>query len=300
MQNYSLLILSYNNIPNNNTIFQLHEGENIIGTNKDIDICLKFLEKENDIEPIHAKITLNKQSFLHDIGIKILKSNKAYIQKEECVKKLEPEKEYELPNNSILYLNDIIRFKLIKGTIEEIKDMLFSLNLQNEFQKWYKNNIHSQNKTILNLNKNEYELKIEKENKNNLSFHSNKTFKLNNYEIIKNDFFSILKQNKFSLEDNIKSSNKFLTESFSTFLSSNKYDNKKSSIFGSCKKNLLDVFNVHLDEENLKSISKEKNKLISSLLGENGLDDIIKSTNYKKIKTFDKLFYSFSLMKKYL
>ena len=300
MQQYSLLILSIINIPKNRRIFPLHEGENIIGTNKDIDICLNFLEKDNDIDPIHAKIILHKQSFLLDIGIKVLKSGKAYIQKEEYTKKLEPEKEYELTNNCIFFLNDKIRFKLIKGTVEEIKDVLFSLSLENEFQKWYRTIIHDQNKTSLKISQNEYHSKKEKEKKNKLTVDYSRSSKLHNYEIIKNNFFSIIKQKSQFLEDNIKNSNKLLTESFSTFLSSNKYYNKKSCNFGSCKKNLLNAFNIHLNEDEIESICQEKNKMIASLLGENGLDNIINNTNYQKIKTFDRFFYSFSLMKKYL
>ena len=67
------------------TNIPLHEGENIIGTNKDSDICLQ-LQDNDDIDPIHAKITINKQKNVLDIGIKILKSSKAYIKKGEIKK----------------------------------------------------------------------------------------------------------------------------------------------------------------------------------------------------------------------
>ena len=136
MQNYSLLILSQKNIPDLKIVFPLHEGENLIGANKDSDICLQFSEK--DIDPIHAKITINKQKYLLDIGIIILKNNKAYISKEGNKKILVPGKEYELTKNCIFYLNDNIKFKLVKGTIDEIRTIFNSEGLENEFRNGIK------------------------------------------------------------------------------------------------------------------------------------------------------------------
>ena len=289
MQNHAFLIFSQNCYPNSKIIFPLHEGENIIGTNKDSDICLQF--QENDLDPIHAKITINKQKNLLDIGIKIIKSNKAYIKKEEIKKILFAGKEYELSKNCIFFLNDNIKFKLIKGTIDEIKTIFISENLENQFQKWYKKIISNEkeNKTNLCIDKKySYNLKNDKEDNKSLIDINNKN-PSDNYKITKNELFSIIKPKKISYEDNIKmSSDKYLTESFSTSFSSN----KKSNNLKICKKNLLNLFNKDIDEDEFENILQEKENIVRELLGENGLDDIIMGTNYKIIRKYDNLFYS--------
>ena len=84
------------------------------------------------------------------------------------------------------------------------------------------------------------------------------------------------------------SSDKYLTESFSTSFSSN----KKSNNLKICKKNLLNLFNKDIDEDEFENILQEKENIVRELLGENGLDDIIMGTNYKIIRKYDNLFYS--------
>lgn len=293
MQNYSLLFLYQKNISDLKIVFPLHEGENIIGTNKDSDICLQLLEK--DIEPIHAKITINKQKYLLDIGITILKSNKAYISKEGNRKLLIPGKEYELSKNCIFYLNDNIKFKLVKGTIDEIRTIFNIEGLENEFQKWQKKIINNDKEGITNINLykiNSCDLKNVKENRSNIIIGNNMNFSSSKFEIIKNEIFSIKKPKNRANEENKKSSSKnYLTESFSTSFSSNKFDKKRGNNINICKRNLLNLFNINLNEEKIDNILQENENVIRELLGEKGLDDIINCTNYKKIKIYDRLYF---------
>lgn len=291
MQNYSLLIFSKINTYSK-FVFPIHEGENIIGTSKESDICLEIGEDDLNIEPIHAKILLNRQNYLLDVGIKVLKSNKAYIKKEENKKLLVPGNEYELSKNCIFFLNDNMKFQLIKGTIDEIKIILFNNNLENEFWKWYKNinNGEKENKINFNLD-GKYISNLKNESRKLCNTFNDYSITTNNYEISKNKYFSFKsKQNN---------SNKYKTESFSTTLSSNNFktNNKKISNGMNCKRNLLNIFNINLDEEKIENIYKEKNDIIRILLDENGLDDIINSTNFKRIKKYDKLYYSFLFRK---
>ena len=138
-----------------------------------------------------------------------------------------------------------------------------------------------------------YNLKDDKENNNYLIDINNANIS-DNYEITKNELFSIIKPKKISYEDNIKiSSDKYLTESFSTSFCSNKLTNKRSNNFNNVnKKNLLNLFNKNLDQDEFENIIQEKEDIIRELLGENGLDDIITCTNYKIIRKYDSLFYS--------
>ena len=293
MKNYSLLIFSQVNNPNIKLIYPLHEGENLIGTNKDSDICLELEENEN-IDPIHAKITINKQNLLLDIGIKIIKSNKAYIKKEENKKLLIPGKEYELSKNCSFYLNDNIQFKLIKGPIEDIKKIMVSNNLEKEFLKWYKNIINEEKESKVNLS---YTPKIKIEKCNKYSSGINNNIINNNYKIVRINCFSIIRPKKKIYEDKTLSLNKYLTESFSTSFSY-KSENKKISNINNYRKNLLNLFNLNLDQEKIENIYQEKEDILKGVLGENGLDKIINCTNFKKIRKYDKLYYLIPMKKR--
>lgn len=284
MKNYSLLIFSLVNIPNIKKIYPLHEGDNIIGTNKDSDICLELGEKEK-IDPIHAKVTISRQNLVLDIGIKLIKSNTAYIQKEDNKKLLIPGKEYELSKNCSFYLNDNIKFKLIKGTIKDIKEILFSNNLEKEFQKWYLQIINEEKENKTNVNYSP-KLKKDKNNKYNPYINYSKII-INNNKIIKNNCFSIIKPKKKIYENTLKSSNKYLTESLS-----NSFSFKSDiNILNNYRSNLLSLFNLNLDQEIIDKIYQEKEDIIKGLLGENGLDKIINCTNFKKIRKYDRFYY---------
>ena len=121
MKNYCLLCYVPTNEPDSKITFLLHEGENSIGTEKDCDIHLQQDNNINIAYPIHVKIIVSRQNNFLDVGIKIIKVSSAYIKKDDNKKILLPEREYELPMNSIFYLNNSHKFRLIKGTIEEIK-----------------------------------------------------------------------------------------------------------------------------------------------------------------------------------
>lgn len=291
MKNYSLLIFSKVNAPNIKLIFPLHEGDNSIGTNKDSDIYLELGENEN-IDPLHAQVTLNKQNLLLDIGIKIIKSNNAYIKKEENTKLLIPGKEYELSKNCSFYLNDNIKFKLIKGTVEEIREILLSNNLEKEFLKWHKtiNNEEKENKTNLTYSP---KLKIDKIYKYNsyINYTYNNNIICNNNKIIRNNCFSILRPKKIINENIMKCSNKYLTESLSNSFSFKSDNIMLNNISYYNNNNLLNLFNLNLNQEQIQKINQEKEKILKELLGENGLDNIINCTNFKRIRKYDRLYY---------
>lgn len=291
MKNYSLLIFSKVNAPNIKLIFPLHEGDNSIGTNKDSDIYLELGENEN-IDPLHAQVTLNKQNLLLDIGIKIIKSNNAYIKKEENTKLLIPGKEYELSKNCSFYLNDNIKFKLIKGTVEEIREILLSNNLEKEFLKWHKtiNNEEKENKTNMTYSP---KLKIDKIYKYNsyINYTYNNNIICNNNKIIRNNCFSILRPKKIINENIMKCSNKYLTESLSNSFSFKSDNIMLNNISYYNNNNLLNLFNLNLNQEQIQKINQEKEKILKELLGENGLDNIINCTNFKRIRKYDRLYY---------
>ena len=298
MQNYSLLIYFQKSATNSKIVFPLHEGENIIGANKGSDIYLNL--PENEIDPIHAKITVNKQKYLLDIGIKIIKSTKAYIEKEDNHKILVPGKEYELPKNSIFYLNDYTKFTLIKGTIDEIRTIFIFENIEKQFLKWFNKIINDKKESKINMTKYNNNDSISKNGKETNNNHIAHKEYLPEYKVFKKDYFPILKTKNTLCEDIIKNtSSQFLTESFSTSFSSNKF-NKNSNNLNACTTNLLNLFNLNIDEDKIENICQERRDMIRELLGENGLDDIINCTNYHKIKKYDKLYYSNLRNKKYI
>ena len=154
MKKYSLLYFQQINEKFSKWIFPLHEGENIIGSDKNNDIFLFLNEKEDIIEDVHCKIIVTE----NDIGIISLASN-GYVKREEGIEKivLSPGKEYELKNNTVFYLTDNIKFILIKGTINEIHHYFLNENLENEYQKWHKFIQSHENRMKINLNLNRKE-----------------------------------------------------------------------------------------------------------------------------------------------
>ena len=291
MKNYSLLIFSKVNTPNIKLIFPLHEGDNSIGTNKDSDIYLEERENEN-IDPLHAIVILNKQNLLLDIGIKIIKSNIAYIKKEENTKLLIPGKEYELSKNCSFYLNDNIQFKLIKGTVEEIREILLSNNLEKEFQKWHKTIINEEKENKTNISYSQ-RLKADKNYKYNsyISYTYNNNIICNKNKITRNNCFSIIRPKKIINENSTKCSNRYLTESLSNSFSFNSDNILLNNISYYNNNNLLNLFNLNLDQEQIEKINQEKENILKRLLGENGLDNIINGTNFKRIRKYDRLYY---------
>ena len=138
MKKYALLYFEQINDNFSKWMFPLHDGENIIGSDKDVDIFLYLNEKEDIIDSVHCKIIVNEVQ--NDVGI-INLTSKGYVKRGENDEKitLSPGKEYELNHKSVFYLTDNVRFMLIKGTIDEIHEFFSEENLENEFQKWKQN-----------------------------------------------------------------------------------------------------------------------------------------------------------------
>jgi len=293
MKNYCLLCYVPTNEPDSKITFLLHEGENSIGTEKDCDIHLQMGNNQNTNYPIHVKLIVNRQNNFLDVGIKIIKVNSAYIKKEDSKKILLPEREYELPMNSIFYLNDSHKFRLIKGTIEEIKIILLSANLEMEFQKWHRKIIENEKKNNSNASsnkKNPDDLKNDvvkiasSENKNN------NQFVWNDCQIVQNEFFSIKKPKNSACEEKPKNLNEYLNKTSSTSSTENKSVKRKVDLDIN-KKNLLHLYDINLNEEKIENINQEKENFMRQLLGENGLDNILFSTNFQLIRKYDKFYY---------
>ena len=136
MKKYAVLYFQIINDKFSKWIFPLHEGENIIGSDKDVDIFIYLNEKEDMIDEVHCKIIVNEAQ--NDVGI-ISLASKGSVKRGEGDQKitLSPGKEYELNHKSVFYLTDNVKFMLIKGTLEEIHDFFSEENLENEFQKWH-------------------------------------------------------------------------------------------------------------------------------------------------------------------
>jgi len=293
MKNYCLLCYVPINEPDSKITFFLHEGENIIGTEKDCDIHLQMGNNQNTTYPIHVKLIVNRQNNFLDVGIKIIKVNSAYIKKEDSKKILLPEREYELPMNSIFYLNDSHKFRLIKGTIEEIKIILLSANLEMEFQKWHRKIIENEKKNNSNASsnkKNPVDLKNDVAQNANSENKNNNQFVWNDCQIVQNDFFSIKKPKNSSCEEKPKNLNEYLNKTSSTLSTENKSVKRKVDLDIN-KKNLLHLYDINLNEDKIESINQEKENFMRQLLGENGLDNILFSTNFQLIRKYDKFYY---------
>ena len=150
---YSLLYFQQLNDKYSKWIFPLHEGENIIGSDKDVDIFLYLNKQEDIIESVHCKIIIDENQ--SNIGI-ISLTDKGFVKKVDTSKEekiiLSPGKVYELKNKSIFYLTDYIKFMLIKGSLDEIYSFFLGQRLENEYQKWYQLLLNQESHFKINLN----------------------------------------------------------------------------------------------------------------------------------------------------
>jgi len=293
MKNYCLLCYVPTNEPDSKITFLLHEGENSIGTEKDCDIHLQQDNNINIAYPIHVKIIVSRQNNFLDVGIKIIKVSSAYIKKDDNKKILLPEREYELPMNSIFYLNNSHKFRLIKGTIEEIKIILLSANLEMEFQKWHRKIIENEKKNNLNAasnKKNSADLKDDIDKNANSENNNNNQLVWNDCQIVQNEFFSIKKPKNSACEEKPKASTEYLNKTSSTSSTENKSVKRKIDLDIN-KKNLLHLYDINLNDEKIENIYQEKENFMRLLLGENGLDNILFSTNFQLIRKYDKFYY---------
>ena len=150
---YSLLYFQQLNDKYSKWIFPLHEGENIIGSDKDVDIFLYLNKQEDIIESVHCKIIVDENQ--SNIGI-ISLTDKGFVKKVDTSKEekiiLSPGKVYELKNKSIFYLTDYIKFMLIKGSLDEIYSFFLGQRLESEYQKWYQLLLNQESHFKINLN----------------------------------------------------------------------------------------------------------------------------------------------------
>ena len=203
MKKYALLYFQHVNDIFSKWIFPLHDGENIIGSDKEVDIFLYLNEKEDIIDSVHCKIIVNE--FQNDVGIISLASN-GYVKRGEGNDKiiLSPGKEYELNNKTVFYLTDNIKFMLIKGTIDEIHDYFLDENLENEFQKWHQFIIAQESNMKINLNLTRKESYNKSFVSNNDIHNSNNNININN-SVNNNNLMNSAISNK-NINNNISNS----------------------------------------------------------------------------------------------
>ena len=148
---YSLLYFQQLDDKNSKWVFPLHNGENIIGSDKDVDIFLYLNNKEDFIDSVHAKIILKEST--NEVKI-INLATKGFVRKlfNQNKVSLSPGKEYPLSNKNVFFLSENSKFILINGTIEEIKKYLTDENIEDEFHKWYQKIIDNKSQIKINLN----------------------------------------------------------------------------------------------------------------------------------------------------
>ena len=135
VKKYSLLYFHHLIDKYSKWIFPLHEGENIIGSDKNVDIFLYLDENIDKIESIHCKIIVDE--YQNNLSI-ISLSDTNNVQMEENDDKiiLSPGKQYILKNKSIFYLGENLKFIAVNDTMDEIYNYFIEQRLESEFQKW--------------------------------------------------------------------------------------------------------------------------------------------------------------------
>ena len=192
VKKYSLLYFHHLIDKYSKWIFPLHDGENIIGSDKNVDIFLYLDENIDKIESIHCKIIVDEyQNYLSIISLSDINS----VQKEENENKIDllPGKQYTLVNKSVFYLGENLKFIVINDTMEEIYNYFIEQRLENEFQKW---------KELISYHENNVNIKIslnltrkDSFNKSNVSIKSNN----NNSNLLNNNNLSNNNNNNNSL-----------------------------------------------------------------------------------------------------
>ena len=134
---YSLLYFQQLNDKYSKWIFPLHEGENIIGSDKDVDIFLYLNKQEDIIESVHCKIIVDENQ--SNIGI-ISLTDKGFVKKVDTSKEekiiLSPGKVYELKNKSIFlsYFSFFLQLlsKIILKKINYLSLQASKIQIQNK------------------------------------------------------------------------------------------------------------------------------------------------------------------------
>ena len=150
---YSLLYFHHLCDKYSKWIFPLHEGENIIGSDKNVDIFLYLNEIKDKIESIHCKIILDESQ--NNISIISLTDNGIIkLGIDDKIEILSPGKEYVLKNKSVFYLGENLKFTLVYDTMDEIYKYFLGQRLENEYQKWKQLISFQESNTKINLNLN--------------------------------------------------------------------------------------------------------------------------------------------------
>ena len=278
MKKYALLYFQQINDKFSKWIFPLHDGENIIGSDKGNDIFLYLKEKEDIIDEVHCKIIVNEMQ--NDVGI-INLASKGYVKRGEDNEKitLSPGKEYELNNKSIFYLTDNVKFMLIKGTVEEIHNFFSEENLEDEFNKWHQLILENEKmKTDLNLTRKESYNKSfvsnNNENNNNINYSTPVNNHINNNIILNKEL-----ANNNSAISLLGSINKEVNR-----IGFNNFDEVPDNL-------ISDYKNSHnpINSADKKHILNKKNSLIISPYKKNDIEENKKehNNNYNNNNTFN-------------
>ena len=297
VKKYSLLYFHHLIDKYSKWIFPLHEGENIIGSDKNVDIFLYLDENVDKIESIHCKIIVDE--YQNNLSI-ISLSDSNNVQKEENDNKivLSPGKKYELKNKSIFYLGENLKFIVINDTIDEIYNYFIEQRLENEFQKWkqlisyLESNVNI--KISLNLTRkeslNKSNVSIKSNNNNNLinsninnNNNTNSLLNSNNKDINRigfNNFDEVPDDNWFNDNENSNQKNNLDFSPFKQENNLSNQNNQNSNIntvkfsFDETPKNSLDM-KINEDNKIINDIFHSKDPRIKNNYEEN----LINSSN---------------------
>ena len=193
LKKYSLLYFHHLIDKYSKWIFPLHEGENIIGSDKNVDIFLYLDENIDKIESIHCKIIVDEYQNNLSI-ISLSDSNNVQIEENEEKIILSPGKQYILKNKSVFYLGENLKFIAVNDTMDEIYNYFIEQRLESEFQKW---------KQLITYQESNINIKIslnltrkESLNKSNISIKSNNNNNLINNNINNNNNSLLNSNNK--------------------------------------------------------------------------------------------------------
>ena len=275
LKKYSLLYFHHLIDKYSKWIFPLHEGENIIGSDKNVDIFLYLDENIDKIESIHCKIILDE--YQNNLSI-ISLSDTNNVQMEENEDKiiLSPGKQYMLKNKSIFYLGENLKFIAVNDTMDEIYNYFIEQRLENEFQKW-KQLISYQESNVnikisLNLtrkeslNKSNISLKSNNNNNNlinnNINNNNNSLLNSNNKDINRigfNNFDEVPDDNWLNVNENYNEKNNLNFSPFKQENIQNEQNNQESNI---------NTVKYSFDEANIISPDikiNEENKIINNM-----------------------------------
>jgi len=284
VKKYSLLYFHHLIDKYSKWIFPLHEGENIIGSDKNVDIFLYLDENVDKIESIHCKIIVDE--YQNNLSI-ISLSDSNNVQKEENDNKivLSPGKKYELKNKSIFYLGENLKFIVINDTIDEIYNYFIEQRLENEFQKWkqlisyLESNVNI--KISLNLTRKE------SLNKSNVSIKSNNNNNLINSNINNNNTNSLLNSNNKDI--NRIGFNNFDEVPDDNWFNDNENSNQKNNLDFSPFKQENNLSNQNNQNSNINTVKfsfdeTPKNSLDMKINEDNKIINVIFHSKDPRIK----------------